>query len=57
MVSRLVLNLQEPSHRGSVENTEGDLMMMTTVVPLDDVHLSMHVDDPDCGQRGTRMQW
>lgn len=53
MVSRLVLNLQEPSN-GSVDNAE-DSLPMTTVVTLDDVHLSMYADDPGCGQRGTGM--
>ncbi|KAG6379885.1 hypothetical protein JVT61DRAFT_10447 [Boletus reticuloceps] len=45
MVSRLVLNLQESDRRGSAENTEHSLMPMTTVVPLDDVLLTMHADD------------
>ncbi|KAF8547723.1 hypothetical protein OG21DRAFT_1526964 [Imleria badia] len=48
MVSRLVLNLQGPSRRLSVENTEDDGLMMTSVVPLDDVDLSMHVNEPEC---------
>lgn len=53
MVSRLVLNLQEPSRRDSVEHTEDNHLMMTTVIPLDDAHLSLHVDDPGRGQRST----
>ncbi|KAF8137110.1 hypothetical protein EV363DRAFT_1209571 [Boletus edulis] len=45
MVSRLVLNLQESSLRGSAENTEHSLLPMTTIVPFDDGLLAMRADD------------
>ncbi|KAN0086132.1 hypothetical protein V8E55_007266 [Tylopilus felleus] len=58
LVSRLVLNLQEPSRQGisvDSQSAEDEAVTMTTVIPLGDAPLSMRIDDADLwlSQRGS----